>query len=197
MRRGLGTEEDKVVENDVDDTSDQTPGELGSIEGEAVVGVGGAIDEVIPVPADSGKSLVALIATWLGGILLSYFVSKGWMTTALSEQFAPAITVAVVGGVSYVTARFLKSRSDVKVEALKAHASVVNSRALASHNAAPLGAAGPLGGFGGFSLQGVLGMLATANTMVNFLPLDSKTKGVVRKSINAAIAAITAYQKGE
>ena len=178
---------DEILENDVDDTTDQLPG----IEGEVVVGEEGFIEDEVPVPADSGKSLVALIAAWLGGILLSFMVAKGWMTPEQSAEFAPAITMSAVGAVAWVTARFLKSRSEVKVAALHAMAARSNARARG-----PLGAS-QMGGFAGFSLQGLLGMLATANTMVTFMPLDAKTKAVARKSINAAIAAIKAYQESE
>lgn len=167
---------------DVDDTTDQTPGAL--MPGEFVTGT---VDE-LPATTDTGKSLVALIAAWLGGILLSFLVAKGWMTPEQSAEFAPAITASVVVAVAWVTARFLKSRSEVKVAALHAMA--------ARSMAAPLGAT-QMGGFAGFSLNSLIGMLSTANTMVTFMPLDAQTKSIARKSINAAIAAIKAYQESE
>jgi len=108
----------KGIDNDVDPETSQTP----SVE--PIVGTStvlGTLDQ-IPLPADTGKSMGALIATFVAGIVLTFLVSKGYLTDAQTTEFKPLLESVVVAGVALVTHRFLKSRSDVKVAAIHAAA---------------------------------------------------------------------------
>jgi len=92
--------------------------------------VTGTVEDTVPLPPDSGKSLATLIASYIAAALLSYFVSKGYFTEVDSKQFMPLLQGVIVLAEAFITTRFLKSRSDVKVEALRAHASIQTARAM-------------------------------------------------------------------
>ncbi len=165
---------------DVDDVSDQTPDEFGEV-------LEAEFADDVPMPEETGKSLVALIAAWLGGLLLSFMTAKGMMTPDQAAEFAPAITVAVVAGVAWVTQRYIKGRAEVKIAALHASARVQSARAGMS-----LGSGASMRG--GLSLESIAGILASLSMMVPFLPISSTAKTQVKKALNAAITALSTYQ---
>jgi len=100
-------EDNDILKDDVDDTSNQTPA--------PAVG-----DVPVVVPPDTGKSMTLLIVAWVAGAILTFLTSKGYLSTDESAQYAPMLQGAIFIVVGWVTTRFLKTRGEIKMEAIRA-----------------------------------------------------------------------------
>jgi len=111
-------EDNDILKDDVDDTSNQTPA--------PAVG-----DVPVVVPPDTGKSMTLLIVAWVAGAILTFLTSKGYLSTDESAQYAPMLQGAIFIVVGWVTTRFLKTRGEIKMEAIRAAGNVAQARASA------------------------------------------------------------------
>jgi len=179
-----------ILKGDVDDTSNQTPA-----AGEVLETKGASVADFTPV--DTGKSFGTLVATFVVGLILTYLVGKGYVTDAQGAQYAPLLQAVILGGIAAVAHRFIKTRGEVKAEAIRAAANarpfIGGTIATARLEPAHIESVSPMGGWGG--MQTILMALSSAQMVLAFVPGSAKKKAAVQKAISAAVAAITEFQK--